>query len=120
MAKRIKRSKFVFTTKENRKPMPKKPMNGHNAIISKNRQDVAEYTRKSGKVKAHFKGMGPNKTIPNIPQERLMPWLTAHGVIQDNIKRVYLYLLKHEATTHDLINMGLLDQTDYINALNGE
>ena len=86
----------------------------------RNRYKVVDsYSRKNGKVKAHYTGMGPNKKVPDMPQKRLKEWLTKHGATEGQVNAIYRVTLDEEGLkTHDLINRGLLDVDNYLQSLN--
>lgn len=70
-------------------------------------------------VKAHYTGIGPNKKVPNMPQKRLKEWLARHGATEGQINAIYRVTLDEDGLkTHDLINRGLLDVDNYLQALN--
>ena len=90
---------------------------------SKSLSAVGGYTRvrydNTETVTAHHKGMGPNKKVPNVPQKRLKEWLARHGATEGQVNAIYRVTLDEEGLkTHDLINRGLLDVDNYLEALN--
>ena len=80
---------------------------------------VDAHERSTGPVGAYYKGFGPKKLLPNLPQKRLYAYLTAHGVKAENLRKVYALFAYGDTptTTHTLQAAGLLDTQDYFKAL---